>query len=84
MDLTPDEFVGAFNLNEQRHDDTVARSWQQTRFIAYSVASPYLEKPRPTAKEWFPLPWDEPDKPKEQYNREEGRRRFDELKNKWN
>jgi hypothetical protein len=33
-------------------------SWEQTRLLAYTIASPNMKKPIPNMEKWIPFQWD--------------------------
>ncbi|GAH03967.1 unnamed protein product, partial [marine sediment metagenome] len=73
----------AIGLAWEAYQKSCRESWEQTRIIAFNVASPYLEG-KPSKQEFMPLEWDseskeiEPGKESES-KKAEGKERFDEI-----
>lgn len=86
MDITPDEFVQAYNAyiehtGKQQQVES-ERGWERTRAVAYQIALPYM-KEHMAMKEWWPFGWDVPDE-KPKYDRNKNQKRFERLKQMWN
>ena len=84
LDMTPDEFVQAYNCRIKHELSTQREILELLRLNAYVTAMPNTKRPRPTIEKFWPFEWDKSnEKEGEVYDREAGKERFNELKNKW-
>jgi hypothetical protein len=55
--------VGEYLQRREAHDKQQQLEWERSRWIAYSIFSPFLGKNKPrTPAQWVKFPWEHPNK----------------------
>lgn len=81
---TPSEFNAAYAAWHEREERVIRNGWEETRVMCQCALQPYSKR-KLSARDVFPLPWDERDEEEEEevLTEEERRQRYEAAKKRY-